>query len=194
MASFDSVCSVFCFLNRSHFAEAPQVSLGRAESRREKRINQVPCDSWADGSAAYTEDIHVIVLDALPGREVVVDQRCADSAHLVCAYRSAHATAADRHSTLHLRCCEGASQRKNIVRIVIALIEGVCAEIDNLMSCSPKPRDQLFFQAETTVIRCNSNAHTNSSLPNGLPVAVEARLHDSKSAVLAQVLDASSIV
>ena len=146
MASSDSICSVVCFLNRCHFAEAPQVSLGRAECRREKRLNEVPCDSCADGSAAYTEDIHVIVLDALPGREVVVDQSRADSAHLVCAYGSAHATAADRHSTLDFRCCEGASQRKNIVRIVIALIEGVCAEIDNLMSCSPKPRDQLSFK------------------------------------------------
>jgi hypothetical protein len=183
--------SIFCFLNRSHFTEAPQVSLGRAECRREKRLDEVPCDSWADRSAAYTEDVHVIVLDALPGREVVVDQRCADSAHLVCAYGSAHATAADRHSTLHFRCCEGTSQRKNIVRIVIALIEGVCAEIDNLMCCSPKPHDQLFFQAETTVIGCNSNAHSNSSVPNALPVPAEARLHDSKSSVPAQVLDAS---
>jgi hypothetical protein len=59
------------------------------------------------------------------------------------------------------------------------------------MCCSPKPHDQLFFQAETTVIGCNSNAHSNSSVPNALPVPVEARLHDSKSSVPAQVLDAS---
>ena len=90
----------------------------------------------------------MIVLDSLPGREMVMDQRRADPAHLVCAYRSAHAAAADRDSTLYLRCCYGASQRKNIVRIVIAIIQRVRAEIDNLMSCSPKLRDQVFFQTK----------------------------------------------
>ena len=116
---------------------------------------------------------------------MVMDQRRADPAHLVCAYRSAHAAAADRDSTLYFRCCYGASQRKNI-----ACIQRVRAEID-LMSCSPKLRDQVFFQTETTVIRCNSNAHTNSWVSNALPKLVEASLYGSKAARIAQVLDAS---
>lgn len=34
--------SVFCFLDCSHFAQAPQVPLGGAEPRREKGLNEVP--------------------------------------------------------------------------------------------------------------------------------------------------------
>jgi hypothetical protein len=49
------------------------VSFGLAEVGGEKRLHEVPSDSWSHGSATHTENIHVIILDTLPRREVVVD-------------------------------------------------------------------------------------------------------------------------
>ena len=52
---YDSIYSVFCFLDCSHFAQAPQVPLGGAQPRREKGLNEVPGDRWANGSATQAD-------------------------------------------------------------------------------------------------------------------------------------------
>src|SRR5262249_54532501 len=60
------------FLQRRDLAEAPEVSLRPAAVGRQERLDEVPGHGRADGSAAHAEDVHVIVLDSLPSREVVV--------------------------------------------------------------------------------------------------------------------------
>jgi hypothetical protein len=121
------------------------MSLRRAEPGSEKRLNQVPGDRRTDGSAAHAKDIHVIVFDTLSRGEVVVDQRCTNPAHLVSTHGRADAAAADRDPTLYVRSRHGPSQRKNVIRIVIALAQSVRAEVNNLMSCGAKLRDQVLF-------------------------------------------------
>jgi hypothetical protein len=59
------------------------VSLGLAERGGQKCLDEVPGDGWSYGPAAHTQDVQVIVLDPLLGREVVVDERRADALHLV---------------------------------------------------------------------------------------------------------------
>jgi hypothetical protein len=49
------------------------VSFGLAEVGGEERLDQIPSDGWAHGPAAHTKNVHVIVLDTLLRREVVVD-------------------------------------------------------------------------------------------------------------------------
>jgi hypothetical protein len=73
----------FACLYGSHFAQAPQVSLSLTERGGQKCLDEIPGNGWTDGPATQTQDVQVIVLDPLLGREVVVDERCADALHLV---------------------------------------------------------------------------------------------------------------
>ena len=50
------------------------MSLGLAELSCQERLDEVPGDRRSDGPAAHAEDVQVIVLDTLSGREMVVDQ------------------------------------------------------------------------------------------------------------------------
>ena len=123
----------FSCLYSSHFAQAPQVALGSAALDGEERLDQVPRDGWSYGPAAHTQDVQVIVLDPLPGREVVVDDRRTDAPNLVGAHRRAHAAAADRHATFHLQGGNGPCEGHDVVGIVIVLTRAMRAEIDDLM-------------------------------------------------------------
>src|SRR6266403_4001135 len=79
--------------------QASQVALGLTELGGQKRLDEIPGHRRSNGSPAHAKDVHVIVLDALPGREVVVDQTGADALDLVGAHRRADAAAADRKAT-----------------------------------------------------------------------------------------------
>src|SRR5262249_22969353 len=115
----------FTYLYGSHFAQTPQVSLGLAACGGQERLDEVPGDGWPYGPAAHTQDVQVIVLDPLPGREVVVDERRTDTPHLVGAHRRTHAAAADRHPTFHLQGGNGPCERDDIVGIVIVLAQAM---------------------------------------------------------------------
>jgi len=39
----------------------------------EKRLDQIPRDGWSHSPAAHAKNVHVIVLDTLPSREMVVN-------------------------------------------------------------------------------------------------------------------------
>ena len=64
---------LFSYFQGSHFAQAPQVSLGLAKLGLKERLDEVPSDSWSHGPATHTKNVHMIVLDTLPRREMVVD-------------------------------------------------------------------------------------------------------------------------
>src|SRR5207244_7637801 len=49
---------LFSRLYGSHFAQAPQVSLGFAELGGEERLDEVPSDGWSHGPAAHTQAVH----------------------------------------------------------------------------------------------------------------------------------------
>jgi hypothetical protein len=52
---------------------------------REKGLDEVPCDRRADCSAAHAKNVHVIVLNALFGGKVIVDQRSAGTGKFILA-------------------------------------------------------------------------------------------------------------
>src|SRR5580704_3273654 len=89
-----------CRLQGCHLAQSAQMSFGLAELRCQECLHEVPSHSRAYRPATHAEHIHVIVLDALPSREVVVDQRGADAGYLVRADRGAIAAAADCNAAI----------------------------------------------------------------------------------------------
>src|SRR5262245_1271351 len=92
----------FSRFHRSYFAQTAQVSFGLTVLSRQKRPYKVPSHSRSYRPAAHTEDVHVIVLDALLGREMVMDQCGADAVNLVGAHRRANSAATDGHTAVHL--------------------------------------------------------------------------------------------
>src|SRR5262245_60699156 len=87
--------SPFAFLRFSCFecrdlADATEVSLSIAIFGREKCLHQVPGDGRAHCAAAHTKNVHMIVFHALPGRKMVVNQRCAGAWNLISANGSTH--------------------------------------------------------------------------------------------------------
>ena len=55
------------------------MALGLTELGRKKRFDQLPGHRGAQRPSTDANDVHVVVLDSLPGREVVVDQGGADA-------------------------------------------------------------------------------------------------------------------
>src|SRR5688572_11111203 len=130
--SFRMALLAACFQG-CHFAQTPQVSLVLAERGSQKRLDEVPGHGRSHRPAAHANNVHVIVLDPLPGREVVVNDGGANARDLVGTDRCADAAAADRHAALYLSRHHGPSQRDDEVRIVVARVQAMRSEIDDLM-------------------------------------------------------------
>ncbi|TPW00488.1 MAG: hypothetical protein USCAAHI_00061 [Beijerinckiaceae bacterium] len=101
-------------LEGGHFAQAAQVPFGLTELIRQERLDEVPGHGGSD-RPNDTDDVHVIVLHSLPGREVVVNQPGANARHLVRAHGSADTAAADRDPAVHFLCGHGPGERNHRV-------------------------------------------------------------------------------
>ena len=117
------------------------MSWGTAEFGGEKCLDHIPGHLRANGSSTHAEDVHVIILDPLLGREVIVNQTSANAFHFVGAHRSADAAAADRHPAIHLTCDDRLGQGHDEVRVIVIRRELVRAEIHNLVSGGTNARD-----------------------------------------------------
>jgi hypothetical protein len=49
------------------------MSLFLAKLGGKKGLNKIPGDGWSDRPASHTKDVHMVVLDALSSREMVVN-------------------------------------------------------------------------------------------------------------------------
>jgi hypothetical protein len=76
----------------------------------------------------------VIVLDALPGREMVVDQSGANARNFVGTDAGAHPAAADREAAFHLASGHSLREGNDEIGIVVARTQGMGAKIDYLMA------------------------------------------------------------
>jgi len=76
----------------------------------------------------------VIVLDALLGREMVVNQAGADTLDLVGAHRRANAAAADREAAIHFPRCHRSGEWNDEVGIVVVVVQLVSTEINDLVA------------------------------------------------------------
>ena len=95
--------------------------------------------------AAHTEDVHIVVLNSLPGRVVIVNQPCSDTRNFVCADGSADAAAADCHAAFHVPGSNRLGERDDEVGVVIARIQAVSSDIDYLVPSFAKMSNQLFL-------------------------------------------------
>lgn len=78
----------------------------------------------------------MIVLDALLGREMVVDQGGPDTLYLVGAHRRADPAAADREAAIHFLSYHRSGQGNDEVGIVVVVVQCVRAKIDDLVARS----------------------------------------------------------
>src|SRR5262249_37888702 len=125
----------------------------------QERLDEVPGHGRSHSPAPHTNNVHVIVLNPLPGREVVVNDRGANAWDLVGTDRSAETTPADRHATPYLYRHHRPRQRDHEVRIVVARVQAMRPEIDDLMPRGAEMGEQLFLQTIATVIGGNTYTH-----------------------------------
>src|SRR5437870_1058642 len=169
---------------RSDLSQTAQMAWGLAELGLQKRYDEIPRDGRSRRTPAHTYKVHVVVFDTLPGREVVMHQPGANGWYLVCADRRADAAAADRHPALDRPRRHSASERDDEVGIIVARVQAMRAEIDDLMPRLAEMSNQFFLQAKPTMIRGNSHAHvillaciqqSAVLLPRGRPAAEPVR-------------------
>ena len=79
-----------------------------------------------------------------------------DSLNLVGADRGADTATADRDAAFHVSRRHRSSQRDDKIRIVVALIQVVGAEIHYLVPCRAELPNQLFLSTKAAMIRGNS--------------------------------------
>jgi hypothetical protein len=125
---------------RSYFAEASQVPVRLTEPGIQKCLDQVPGNGGSHGAAAHTNDVHVIVLDTLPGRVMVVDQSGADAWNLVGANGGTHAAAADRYAAFHFASANSQTEWDDEVGIVIVGNQSMRTKIDYFMPFAAQMR------------------------------------------------------
>jgi hypothetical protein len=101
----------------------------------------------------------VVVLNPLPGGEVVVHKGGTDSRDFVSAHRRSDPASAHRHPALNLSFRHSSRQRDDEVGIIVTGIQAVRAEINYLVPCRAKACNQVFFQTKSAMIRANAYMH-----------------------------------
>jgi hypothetical protein len=107
-------------LERRDFSQAAQVPFSLTKLRRQKCLEQVPSYTRPYGTATHTYNVHVVVLDALLGREMVVDQGGTNAQDLVGANGRSHTTPADGNPAVHITCGDRLGKGENEIGVIIA--------------------------------------------------------------------------
>jgi hypothetical protein len=135
---------VDCF-ESCYFADAAQVPGGLAVLGRKKSLDKIPRDRRADGPAAHTKDIHVIIFHTLLCRKVVMNQRGAGAWNFIGANSRADAAATNGDAAFHLTTDYGLGQRNDEVGVVVVGTQLVSAEIHDFVACSTELSDYFLF-------------------------------------------------
>jgi len=154
----------FPVLQRLHFCQTALVALGAAEMSGKTSLDQFQSESGSDHFSTQTKDIHVVIFDALMGGENIMDEPSTDAGDFVRSDGRSHATAAERHSTLHLSRGDSPGQGDDEVGVVISGVQLVCAEVHDLVPQAKQRLSHLAFQDIPSVVRGNSYAHHGCSL------------------------------
>ena len=80
-------------------------------------LDKIPGYFGSYRSSTHAQNVHMIVLDSLPGREVILYQRGADSLHLVGADGRAYPATADGDAPLNFARDNCISKRHNEIGI-----------------------------------------------------------------------------
>ena len=121
----------------SNFCQSAAVAIRSTESRTEKIADAIPSHGDARRSAAEAKDIHVVVLDTLASREIVMAESGSYARYLVRGHRSSDSTTANQDTPFYLPARDRAGEGNGEVRIIVVRIAEVVPEVHDLMSCFP---------------------------------------------------------
>src|SRR4029453_14947890 len=107
------------------------MSFGVAELGFQECVDEVPGHRRSHRPAAHAKNVHVVVLDLLPRRKVIVYHRRANAPKLVGADRPPSPAAAGGHAALDFPRRHSAPEWDDAkIRVVIFGVEAVRPEID----------------------------------------------------------------
>ena len=130
---------------RCYLAKAAYVALSSTEFARQESLNEVPSYRWPHSPAAHADDIHVVILNSLAGREMIVNESCTDADNLVGADRRAYATTADCDTAKYVTRGYGTREWNNYVGIVVRGVQLMSTEINHIMASRPQLIEQLLL-------------------------------------------------
>ena len=123
------------------------MAFGPAEAGGHESLYEFPGECGPDNFSTQTNDIHVVIFDALTGGEDIMDERGAHAWNLVRRDGRSYSAAAERQSAFNLPCCDSPGQWDDEVGVVISGVEVVrLPNIDHLMPGGPKGRSHLHLE------------------------------------------------
>src|SRR6185437_13668138 len=117
-----------CF-ETGDLADAPDMALSAGEGRAYVVADQVERQIRTDHAGPKAEDVDIVILDALPGREGIVTRGRADAAEFVGRDAGAGAAAADQHGPVGGFAKNGLGYGFGVIGVVDGG-GGVRAEVD----------------------------------------------------------------
>ena len=108
------------------------MALGPGKPGGKKSLDELQRKAAADHPSAHANDVHVVVLHALPRGEDVVDEPGANPVDLVGRDAGADAAAAERHTTLDLAGGERSGQGNYEIGVVVREVQRMRAEVEDL--------------------------------------------------------------
>src|ERR1700722_5367026 len=136
----------------SDLGQPTAVPVRAAELGLEEVLRAIPCDRNTHGPASEADNIHVVVLYPLPGREVILTECRAYAIHLVGSHGGAHTAAAHENASLHLSSRYSAREWDRKVRVVVVYVIYFITKINDLMSFRRQQPGELSLHLESTVI------------------------------------------
>jgi hypothetical protein len=139
--------------------QAAQMAFSLAVLCGQIGLDKIPGYFGSYGPSTHAQNVHMIVFDALPGREVIMDQPGTNSLYFVGADRCAYPATAYSNATLDFACGNCLSERDHEIGIVVTGIQAVRTEVRDFMASSMELGYQLLFEAESTVVSRNAHLH-----------------------------------
>ena len=146
-------------LERRDLGQTTKVAFRAAKTCCKKYLNQFPRIGGAEDLTAKTNQVEVVVLDALVRGKGFMDQAGADPWDLVRGDADSDSAPANGDTAIHPAICNGPGQGDREVRIVIIRLQAVVAKIDDMMAGLAQEYGQLLLQLEAPMIRRDADGH-----------------------------------
>ena len=128
------LCSDFPVLQRLHFSHSAPVARSAVELSGQKGLDQFPCECCPNHFSSQTEDIHIVIFDALMSGENIMDEPGTHSRNFIRGDGRTHTAATQRYPTSNLLGSDGSGHGDDEIRVVISGVELMCAEVHNLVA------------------------------------------------------------
>jgi hypothetical protein len=147
------------------FLQPPTVPVAAVELGREEGARELGGELGAHDLGAETEDVHVVVLDALVRGVRVMADRGTDPGQLVRRDGGAHAGAAHEDTALGLASEDRLTDLPSLVGVVDPRLRCVRPEVEHLMTLLGDRVADALTQLDTTVVEGYGDAHRMGTLP-----------------------------